>query len=115
MKNIDEDHLEVTTTTDGEFYVTSRCIEEYSSDDGDELYVITKPLIKKWFDDNIENFRSLATEMLTNYSGRELLRKKMERVMDAFFKAPVLYDFHRSHYNGWIEACCNTVYPKFRA
>jgi hypothetical protein len=92
-----------TTPPDLSFVnVTSRCKEEF---DATKQQDITKTTLRIWFNDDVNIFTNTMKSMLSDLSGRELFRRKIERLMNSFFS-----DF-KNDFTVWIEAVCDNVYP----
>lgn len=67
---------------------------------------LTKPILQKWFDGDINKFSEILADMLRPYS-RELLQRKIERVIGAYHPEMLKNDKIKT----WLKSVYDTVFP----
>jgi hypothetical protein len=104
---VNEEYIEIFTPSGPKLpFATTRTKEQRSIGSGSGSDELTKPILQKWFDGDINKFSEILGDMLRPYS-RELLQRKIERVIGAYHPEVLKRDDIKT----WLKSVYDTVFP----
>lgn len=107
---VNEDFIHVYRTETNGLCFTSRARDAVPNAVSDKVRSntdeLTKPILQKWFNGDIQIFSDILADMLRPYS-RDLLKSRVERVIGAYYPDGV----KDPKIKAWLTSVYNTVFP----